>query len=150
MGFADAQPSPLPSSLPHPLRPLEQTLRCYNSLRGVLRPHIHLIVPAICKLISQLQDLSGKETIQWQTKSIATLRRICTSARGAIVEQVRVLHLTEGVPVARPFVDLISTTCATPHPSCVHRTMTVAHRRIADRALPHPDGDPRARARGAA
>jgi FKBP12-rapamycin complex-associated protein len=100
MGFVDAQPSPLPSSLPHPLRPLEQTLRCYNSLRGVLRPHIHLIVPAICKLISQLQDLSGKETIQWQTKSIATLRRICTSARGATVEQVRVLYLTDYVPVA--------------------------------------------------
>ena len=53
---------------------------------GILRPHIHLIVPVICKLISQLQDI-GTQTVPWQCKAVASLRRICTSARGAVVEQ---------------------------------------------------------------
>lgn len=53
---------------------------------GILRPHIHLIVPVICKLISQLQDI-GTQTVSWQARAVATLRRICTSARGAVVEQ---------------------------------------------------------------
>ena len=55
-------------------------------LQGILRPHIHLIVPVICKLISQLQEI-GTLTVPWQAKAVATLRRICTSARGAVVEQ---------------------------------------------------------------
>jgi FKBP12-rapamycin complex-associated protein len=42
-------------SLSPPLSSLQKTLHCYNSLRGILRPHIHLIVPAICKLISQVK-----------------------------------------------------------------------------------------------
>ena len=122
---------PLPSTSPsHPLQPLEQTLRCYNSLRGVLRPHIHLIVPALCKLISQLQEMSGNETIPWQTKAIATLRRICTSARGATVEQSlivvsRTVHcLTRTVTIAYEnkvpprctlYDECISTLCALGH-----------------------------------
>ena len=40
----------------------------------------------ICKLISQLQEI-GTLTVPWQAKAVATLRRICTSARGAVVEQ---------------------------------------------------------------
>ena len=123
---------PLPSatSPSHPLQPLEQTLRCYNSLRGVLRPHIHLIVPALCKLISQLQEMSGNETIPWLTRAIATLRRICTSARGATVEQSlivvsRTVHcLTRTITIAYDnkvpprctlYDECISTLCALGH-----------------------------------
>ena len=88
------------------LRPLEQTLRCCNSLRGVLRPHIHLVVPAICKVITQLQESVGVESLPWQSKAVVTLRRICTSARGVVVEQSlvvisRMVHcLTRTITVA--------------------------------------------------
>ena len=74
-------------------------------LSGILRPHIHLIVPVICKLISQLQDI-GTQTVSWQARAVATLRRICTSARGAVVEQSlvvvsRTVHcLTRTVTIA--------------------------------------------------
>ena len=73
---------------------------------GILRPHIHLIVPVICKLISQLQDI-GTQTVPWQAKAVATLRRICTSARGSVVEQSLIV-------VSR-----------TVH--CLTRTVTIAH-----------------------
>ena len=73
---------------------------------GILRPHIHLIVPVVCKLISQLQDI-GPQTVSWQAKAVATLRRICTSARGAVVEQSLIV-------VSR-----------TVH--CLTRTVTIAH-----------------------
>ena len=59
----------------------------------------------ICKLISQLQDI-GTQTVSWQARAVATLRRICTSARGAVVEQSlvvvsRTVHcLTRTVTIA--------------------------------------------------
>eukprot|EP00605_Chrysophyceae_sp_TOSAG23-4_P001470 GSChrysophyteH1.ASY1.ANO1.1606.1 assembled CDS len=37
--------------------PLEKTLSCHDALRSTLRPHMHLVVPAFCKLIVQLQEI---------------------------------------------------------------------------------------------
>ena len=43
---------------PKALKPLSQILRCCITLRKALRPYISLIVPALCKLLGELQELS--------------------------------------------------------------------------------------------
>jgi FKBP12-rapamycin complex-associated protein len=69
------------------LKPLEQTLACYNALRSTLQPHIHIIVPALCKLLTQLQEFGTDSSVPIQILSIRTLRKICTGSKGSLVEQ---------------------------------------------------------------
>lgn len=64
-------------------RALERTLVCVDTLRHLLRTHIALLVPALCKLISQLQDI-GIETLLWQSSTVRTLHRVC--AIGGILD----------------------------------------------------------------
>lgn len=87
------------------LRPLEKILSCHDALRNTLRPHMHLVLPEFCKLITQLQEI-GPESESWQCSAIRVMRRICVGHRGAVVEQsnvmtTRVMHtLTKAVQVA--------------------------------------------------
>eukprot|EP01041_Mallomonas_annulata_P001944 gene1944-3771_t len=67
----------------HSFRSLERTLACVDTLRAMLRPHVALVVPALCKLITQLQDL-GPETLLWQASTVRTLHRMC--AMGGMME----------------------------------------------------------------
>jgi len=36
-------------------RPLERSLSCIDSMRGVLKNFIHLVIPPLCKLLEKLQ-----------------------------------------------------------------------------------------------
>ena len=69
------------SSSAYLFKPLEQVLSCCNALRGILIPHLHLVVPSLCKLMGQLQEV-GMETVHWQILTIRTIRKICTTPRG--------------------------------------------------------------------
>ena len=78
-----SSPSPPPGALKAvrgsplaALSALERTLRCIDALRGMLKPFSHLVVPAVCKLVSQLAEL-GMESTPWQLLAANTLRRIC-------------------------------------------------------------------------
>jgi hypothetical protein len=64
------------------LKPFFDRCCCINALKMLIMIMTLRNIP----LIVQLQDV-GTGTIPWQAKAVATLRRICTSARGAIVEQ---------------------------------------------------------------
>lgn len=66
-----------------PMRSLERTLACHDTLRGVLKPYLHIVVPSICKLIAQLQEL-GAEATPWLLLSIRTLRRVFSN--GSLLE----------------------------------------------------------------
>lgn len=72
------------------LKPLEKTMGCHDALRNTLRPHMHMVVPAFCKLISQLQEI-GPESEPWQISAVRVMRRICSGFRGAFVEQTHVV-----------------------------------------------------------
>ena len=72
------------------LKPLEQTLMCHVTLRLSLRTHIHLFVPTLCKLLSQLQEL-GPDTARLQAQTIGTLRCLISVSTGAVVEQCHVI-----------------------------------------------------------
>jgi len=72
------------------LKPLEKTLGCHDALRNTLRPHMHMVVPAFCKLITQLQEI-GPESEPWQISAVRVMRRICSGYRGAFVEQTHVV-----------------------------------------------------------
>ena len=72
------------------LRPLEQTLSCCNSLRSTLQQYIHLIIPALCKLLAQMQEC-GAESVTWQTATVMTIRRICSGNKGFLVEQCQMV-----------------------------------------------------------
>jgi putative effector of murein hydrolase LrgA (UPF0299 family) len=69
----------------HTLKSVEQTLLCHVTLRLSLRAHIHLFVPALCKLISQLQEL-GQDTVKLQAQAIMTLRCLISVSTGTVVE----------------------------------------------------------------
>lgn len=73
------------------LKPLEQTLMCHVALRQSLRSHIHLFVPALCKLISHLQEVSEADTLMIQAQAIYTLRCLCAVSTGTVVEQCHVI-----------------------------------------------------------
>jgi hypothetical protein len=53
-----------PNTAVYLFKPLEQILSCCHALRTVLLPHLHLVVPTLCKLIYSLQDI-GPDTIHW-------------------------------------------------------------------------------------
>jgi hypothetical protein len=72
------------------LKPIEQTLLCHVTLRQSLKAHIHLYVPALCKLLSQLQEL-GTETVKLQAQTIATLRCLIAVSTASVVEQCHVI-----------------------------------------------------------
>lgn len=74
------------------MKPLEKTLACHDALRGTLQSHMHLVVPAVCKLINQLQEL-GPYSIRWQTMAVRVMRRLCSGSRGAVLEQSHVVML---------------------------------------------------------
>jgi hypothetical protein len=74
----------------HTLKSVEQTLLCHVTLRLSLRAHIHLFVPALCKLISQLQEL-GQDTVKLQAQAIMTLRCLISVSTGTVVEQCHVI-----------------------------------------------------------
>jgi FKBP12-rapamycin complex-associated protein len=61
----------------HILKPLEQTLSCCIILRRLLLPYLHLVAPALCKLLAQFEEYA-LESIPWQTLTVLTLRCICT------------------------------------------------------------------------
>lgn len=88
------------------LKPLEQTLACYNALSSTLQPHIHLIVPAVCKLLAQLQEFASDSSVPIQILTIRTLRKIISGSKGSLVEQShmvvsRVVHsLTKTINAA--------------------------------------------------
>ena len=65
------------------LKPLERTLASLINLRSLLRPHLHLVAPALCKLIVALEDV-GSESQMWQSFCIRALQRICS--KGALLE----------------------------------------------------------------
>lgn len=80
------------------LKSLEQTLRCCNVIRVLLRPHIPLLVPTLCKVIEQLTDIASIiDGYRWLTIAVKTLRHVTTSARGNVIEQTntsvtRIIH----------------------------------------------------------
>jgi len=43
--------SQVPNSASLIFKPLEQVLSCCTALRGIILPHLHLVVPALCKLL---------------------------------------------------------------------------------------------------
>lgn len=51
----------------------------------MLRPHIHLVVPTLCKLMSDLQAMSVDTTL-WQLQTVQTLLFICSDSQGAVTE----------------------------------------------------------------
>ena len=72
------------------LKPLELTLNCINSLQYSLKSHIDIIIPALCKLLGQLQEIGG-ETVLWQTATIKSIRIISGGSRGALIEQMHMV-----------------------------------------------------------
>jgi hypothetical protein len=77
-GQVPRQPTPSQA-----LKPLEQTLSCVNALRVILVPHLHLVVPALCKLVDQLQTIAGMKTEHWQHSTVRAIRHLCTR-RGSL------------------------------------------------------------------
>lgn len=73
------------------LKPIEQTLICHVTLRLSLRAHIQLFVPALCKLVTQLQELSHADTVMLQAQSIHTLRSLVAVSTAAVIEQCHVI-----------------------------------------------------------
>jgi hypothetical protein len=70
------------------LKPLEEMLNCLRVLRISLRTHIHLFIPKLCKLLTQLQDDIGLETtLSTQTMIIQTLKHLINGSKGAVLEQ---------------------------------------------------------------
>lgn len=80
-------------SNPNHLRPLEEMLNSIRVLRVALRPHIHLFIPPLCKLMGDLQDF-GSELVSTQALVVQTLRYLVTRSRGAVVEQSHVIMST--------------------------------------------------------
>ena len=72
------------------LKPIEQTLMCHVTLRLSLRAHIHLFVPALCKLLSQLQDV-GADTVLLQAQTVHTLRSLISVSTSTVQEQCHVI-----------------------------------------------------------
>lgn len=56
----------------------------------VLRPYIHLVIPALCKLTGELQAI-GIDAISIQLQAIQTIRYLCSDSWGAVVEHSNVL-----------------------------------------------------------
>jgi hypothetical protein len=84
------------------LKPLEYTLASLINLRVLLRPHIHLVAPALCKLIVALEDV-GSESLMWQSFCIRALQRVYS--KGALLEYPfvasRIVHcLTRAIATA--------------------------------------------------
>lgn len=72
------------------LKPLEETLTCIKVLKSPLRPHLHLFVPKLCTLVSQLIELSS-ETITLQMAVMQTLHHLINRSKGALIEQCNVI-----------------------------------------------------------
>lgn len=71
---------------------LEQVLRCCNIIRVLLRPHIHLVVPSICRVISELCNYQNIfQFSRILVLLIKTLRHLCTSSRGTIIDKTSVV-----------------------------------------------------------
>jgi phosphatidylinositol kinase/protein kinase (PI-3 family) len=77
---------------------LEQTLRCCNVIRLLIRPHIPLFVPTLCKVIEQIASIvSIIDGYRWLILAVKTLRHVTTSARGNVIDQTnasvtRIIH----------------------------------------------------------
>ena len=63
---------------------------CHVTLRLSLRAHIHLFVPALCKLLSQLQDV-GADTVLLQAQTVHTLRSLISVSTSTVQEQCHVI-----------------------------------------------------------
>ena len=91
------------------LKPLERTLSSLINLRHLLRPHLHLVAPALCKLILALEDV-GAESQMWQSFCIRALQRIYS--RGALLEYPyvasRIVHCLTHVISSATFKGLAS------------------------------------------
>jgi len=94
------------------LKPIEQTLMCHVTLRMSLRAHIHLFVPALCKLLSQLQDVGG-DTVLLQAQTVHTLRSLISVSTSTVQEQCHVI-----VSV------VVHTLCRT---VCLCNTLNISH-----------------------
>eukprot|EP00981_Chlorochromonas_danica_P010478 scaffold3243_cov173-Ochromonas_danica.AAC.11 len=79
---------------PQMLKPLEEILNSLRVLRVALRPHIHLFVPPLCKLMTELQDLGMEASLPTQTLVVQTLRYLVSRSKGAVVEQSHVILST--------------------------------------------------------
>jgi len=82
-----------------PMRSLERTLACHDTLRGVLKPYLHIVVPSLCKLIAELRELGAVAT-PWLLLSIRTLRRVFSN--GSLLESqthisFKIVHCLTGV-----------------------------------------------------
>lgn len=117
------------------LKPLEQTLLCHQTLRENVRPHIHLVVPALCKLMNQLQELSS-ETVYWQTLVINTIKSICKGSKGALVEQCHVVVSLTVHTICRTIVRAASGSQSVELLNECTKTINVLGRQIGHRILP--------------
>jgi hypothetical protein len=65
------------SGVSHVLKPMELVLTCCDVLGTMLLNHMHMIVPTLCKLLTQLQEI-GLDTLPWQVLTIRTIKHICS------------------------------------------------------------------------
>jgi len=100
---------------PGQLQTLEQVLGCFKTLRTTLQSHIHLVIPCLCKLMTQLQE-SGVLTVTWQILTVRTIRMICSGSKGTLIGETyavisRVVHclvkvfataLSHNIPTSSP------------------------------------------------
>lgn len=100
---------------PGQLQTLEQVLGCFKTLRTTLQSHIHLVIPCLCKLMTQLQE-SGILTVTWQILAVRTIRMICSGSKGTLIGEThavisRVVHclikvfataLSHNIPTSSP------------------------------------------------
>jgi phosphatidylinositol kinase/protein kinase (PI-3 family) len=77
-------------SNPTLLKPLELTLNCINSLQYSLKAHIDIIIPALCKLLGQLQEVGG-DSVVWQAATVKSIRIISAGSRGGLIEQMHMV-----------------------------------------------------------
>jgi tetratricopeptide (TPR) repeat protein len=65
------------SAASHALKPMELVLTCCDVLGTMLLSHLHIVVPTLCKLLAQLQEMEP-DTLPWQVLTIRTLKHICS------------------------------------------------------------------------
>jgi FKBP12-rapamycin complex-associated protein len=70
---------------------LELMLHCLSVLRPVLQEYLHIVVPALIKLIDQLAEL-GPDWLRWQTRAVRTLTHLYRTAPAQSMAS-RIVHL---------------------------------------------------------
>jgi len=119
------------------LKPIEQTLMCHVTLRLSLRAHIHLFVPALCKLLSQLQDVGG-DSVLLQAQTVHTLRSLISVSTSTVQEQCHVIVSVVVHTLCRTVC--LCNTLSIPHSHSVYTeciaTLAILAQQIGSRILP--------------